>query len=177
MAASKPFCLGDRLSPINTNEIQTGRKLYGHSSADCHILLYGYSVWELVLSVPFGLFLPRFSFSLIVLVQSPSLGSFLLLVGIALDPSSSHFFTPYISALIPSPLFCLFSLWQFYKLNSTHLYKYWPFKSTLAPAIFHPPSLPLLYLSFCCFQSLSFALYPNVCISLKKGEIREVVIG
>lgn len=52
-----------------------------------------------------ALFLPRFSFSLIVLVQSPSLGSFLLLVGIALDPSSSRFFTPYISALIPSPLF------------------------------------------------------------------------
>lgn len=42
MAASKPFCLGDRLSPINT-----GGKLYGYWSANCHLLLFRYSVWKL----------------------------------------------------------------------------------------------------------------------------------
>lgn len=92
MAVSEPFCLGDRLSPINTNEIQTREgsvTVHQQTLRDSSLLSGSRSHL-----IKFGSILSFPPLVASVLFQSDLLGSSLLLVCIVLHFSSSHFFAP-----------------------------------------------------------------------------------
>lgn len=104
MVVPKPFCLGDRLSPINTNKIQTMEKLSGKSSVDCSLLFFYLEVVLIFLVHKLGSILPLHPLS--CFYCPPSVNSAWFIPSSCLYGCSSHNKSSY----IPIPLLLSFLL-------------------------------------------------------------------
>ena len=118
MATSKPFCLGDRLGPINTNEIQTGETTaYSYISLRLRYSARKFSseASKLVFNIFFffcvAFFFPNLWFSHSDFFQLPScLSHSFILSSLHPCPTPSYSQLSFPQPLLPSFPWCHFSL-------------------------------------------------------------------